>query len=65
MNLRLYFAAILAGFALIGLTYAVTIIPAELATVLLIIGSIIVITFAFVIAIMGLTALLGNRSKNY
>ncbi|WP_405103607.1 hypothetical protein [Oceanobacillus sp. FSL H7-0719] len=65
MNLRLYFAAILAGFALIGLTFAVTIMPAELATVLLIIGTIIVIIFALVIVIMALTALFGNRAKSY
>lgn len=64
-DLRLFLAAIVAGFALIGLTFAVDILPAALVTVLLIVGTIIVIGFALVIVFLALKALFGKRYKEY
>ncbi|MGV3466169.1 MAG: hypothetical protein ACO1OT_12855 [Heyndrickxia sp.] len=64
MNLQ-YIFAILSGFALIILPTLVStsIIPATLATVLMVVGAIIVILFSVVLIVRALVALFGNRLK--
>jgi len=64
MNLQ-YLFAILSGFALIILPTLVStsIIPATLATVLMVVGAIIVILFSVVLIVRALVALFGNRLK--
>ena len=63
MNIWVYFVAILAGYALIGLALIVTPLPGGLATILLIVGTIIVIFFALVIVFVALKALFGRHSR--
>ncbi|MBS4172954.1 hypothetical protein [Bacillus sp. FJAT-49736] len=64
MNLQ-YFYAILSGFALIILPTLVStsIIPATLATVLMVVGAIIVILFSIVLIVKALITLFGSRLK--
>lgn len=62
-ELGLYLAAIVAGFALIGLSFLIT-IP-TLPLILFIIGTIIVIVFALVVVLLALKALFSRTSKQY
>jgi hypothetical protein len=64
VNLQ-YLFAILSGFALIILPSLVTtsIIPATFATVLMVVGAIIVILFSLVLIVRALIALFGNKLR--
>ncbi|MHA6250915.1 hypothetical protein [Oceanobacillus sp. CAU 1775] len=61
--LGLYLAALVAGFALIGLSFLIP-LP-TLSLILFIVGTIIVIVFSLVIVFFALKALFGKASKHY